>query len=56
MWLFGDAGGGKSSFLLSFLESLPEVSAKLKEPGTQDCKFENVVKSAENAAMLVLVY
>ena len=46
----------KSSFLLSFLESVPEVAAKLKEPGTKDRKFEDVVKSAEQAAVLVLVY
>ena len=46
----------KSSFLLSFLESLPAVSARLKEPNTQDRKFEDVVKSAEQAAVLVLVY
>ena len=46
----------KSSFLLSFLESVPEVSAKLKEPETKDRKFEDVVKSAEQAAVLVLVY
>jgi hypothetical protein len=46
----------KSSFLLSFLESVPEVSAKLKEPNTKDRKFEDVVKSAEQAAVLVLVY
>jgi hypothetical protein len=46
----------KSSFLLSFLESVPEVSAKLKEPNTGEWKFEDVVKSAEQAAVLVLVY
>ena len=46
----------KSSFLLGFLESLPEVSAKLKEPNTKERKFEDVVKSAEQAAVLVLVY
>ena len=46
----------KSSFLLSFLESVPEVAAKLKEPNTKDWKFEDVVKSAEQAAVLVLVY
>ena len=46
----------KSSFLLSFLESVPEVSAKLKEPSTQPRQFEDVVKSAEQAAVLVLVY
>ena len=36
----------KSSFLLGFLESVPEVSAKLKEPETKERKFEEVVKSA----------
>ena len=46
----------KTSFLLSSLESVPEVAAKLKEPNTKDRKFEDVVKSAENAAVLVLVY
>jgi S1-C subfamily serine protease len=46
----------KSSFLLSFLESVPEVIAKLKEPNTTNRKFEDVVKSAEDAAVLVLVY
>ena len=46
----------KSSFLLSFLESVPDVSAKLKEPITIDRKFEDVVKSAQDAAVLVLVY
>ncbi|MEK7684940.1 MAG: hypothetical protein AAB466_05925, partial [Verrucomicrobiota bacterium] len=46
----------KSSFLLGFLESVPEVSAKLKEPNTKEQKFEDVVKAAEQAAVLVLVY
>jgi S1-C subfamily serine protease len=46
----------KSSYLLSFLESVPDVSAKLKEPLTADRKFEDVVKSAQDAAVLVLVY
>ena len=46
----------KSSFLLGFLESVPDVSAKLKEPNTEDEKFEDVVKSAQQAAVLVLVY
>jgi S1-C subfamily serine protease len=46
----------KSSLLLSFLESVPDVSAKLKEPITVDRKFEDVVKSAQDAAVLVLVY
>jgi hypothetical protein len=38
------------------LESVPEVSAKLKEPNTKERKFEDVVKDAEQAAVLVLVY
>ena len=46
----------KSSFLLSFLESVPEVSAKLKEPNAKAANFEDVVKSAQDAAVLVLVY
>ena len=46
----------KSSFLLGCLESVPEVSAKLKEPETKERRFEEVVKAAEQAAVLVLVY
>jgi hypothetical protein len=46
----------KSSLLLSFLESVPDVAAKLKEPNTKDEAFEDVVKSAQDAAVLVLVY
>ncbi len=46
----------KSSFLLSFLESLPEVAAKLKEPNLRERKFEDVVKQVEQATVLVLVY
>ena len=46
----------KSSLLLSFLESVPDVSTKLKEPVTVDRKFEDVVRSAQDAAVFVLVY
>ena len=46
----------KSSLLLSFLESVPVVDAKLKEPLTVERKFEDVVKSAQDAAVYVLVY
>jgi hypothetical protein len=46
----------KSSLLLSFLESVPGVEDKLKKPNTADEKFEDVVKSAQDAAVLVLVY
>jgi hypothetical protein len=45
----------KSSCLLSFLESVPGVIAKLKSPNTKDEKFEEVVNSAQDAAVLVLV-
>ena len=46
----------KSSLLLSFLESVPEVAAKLKEPAIKERRFEDVVQSAQKAAVLVLVY
>jgi TPR repeat protein len=46
----------KSSFLLSFLESVPGVETKLKKPNTADEKFEDVVKQAQAATVLVLVY
>jgi len=46
----------KSSYLLSFLESVPDVAAKLKDAHTKDRKFEDVVKSVEQATVLVLVY
>jgi hypothetical protein len=41
---------------LPFLESVPDVANILKEPVTVDRKFEDVVKSAQDAAVLVLVY
>jgi hypothetical protein len=51
----------KSSYLLSFLKSDPELLAKghyakLKEANTEEMKFEDVVKAAEQAAVLVLTY
>src|SRR5471032_3027695 len=46
----------KSSFLLSFLESVPAVADKLKAPVTVERKFDEVVQSAQDAAVLVLVY
>ena len=46
----------KSSFLLSFLESTPDVSAKLKAPISAERTFDDVVNSAQQAAVLVLVY
>ena len=46
------------TFLVALAASgaLPEVDAKLKKPDTADEKFEDVVKSAQDAAVLVLVY
>lgn len=44
----------KSFYLLSLLESLPEV--KLKNQGQQEMKFSDVVQKAEQAAVMVLVY
>ena len=46
----------KSSFLLGFLESVPEVAAKLKAPNRKQAKFEDVVKDVQAATVLVLVY
>ena len=46
----------KSSLLLSFLESVPEVSVKLKAPISGERKFDEVVGSAQSASVLVLVY
>ena len=38
------------------LSVLPEVTAKLEEPNAKGNKLEDVVKEAEQAAVLVLVY
>ena len=39
------------------MESIPDVTSKLKEPGpAKERKFEDVVKDAREAAALVLVY
>ncbi len=46
----------KSSFLLSFLESVPEISANLKEPNGKPCAFEDIVNSVQQASALILVY
>lgn len=46
----------KSSLLMSFLESVPELSTKLKPAVTAQRPFEDTVKSAQDAAVLVLVY
>ena len=41
---------------LGFLESVPEVASKLKEPNTAGMQPEAVVEKAKGAAVLVLVY
>lgn len=46
----------KSSFLLAFLESLPQVCDHLKEPNWKGKAFEDVVKDSESASALILVY
>jgi TPR repeat protein len=47
----------KGSYVLSLLESLPDVASRLKEPWpARERKFEDVAKEAQDAAVLVLVY
>jgi TPR repeat protein len=46
----------KSSFLLGFLESVPEVASKLKQPNDSDTKFSDAIEEAKAATVLVLVY
>ena len=46
----------KSSLLLRFLESVPDVASKLKEPNTKNEACEELVNSAQDAAVQVLVY
>lgn len=45
----------KSSYLLNFLESVPEIADKLKNPNEEERRFEEVVKEVQQAAVLVLV-
>ena len=40
----------KSGYLLTFLESVPEVEAKLKEPNAKDMKSDDVAEQAKEAA------
>ena len=47
----------KSSYVLSLLESLPQVANKLREPcSPKERKFEDVVMDAQEAVALVLAY
>lgn len=47
----------KSSYVLALIESLPEVMSKIQKPWpANDRRFEDVVREAQEAAALVLVY
>jgi S1-C subfamily serine protease len=47
----------KGSYVLSFLEAIPEIASKLKEPWlARERRFEDVAKESQDAAALVLVY
>lgn len=46
----------KSSHLLAFLESTPEVFSLLPQPATRTLGFEDVVAEAEISAVLILAY
>ena len=45
----------KSSYLLTFLESVPELFTKLQAANTKDRKFEDMVGEVEHATVLVMV-
>lgn len=46
----------KSSYLLSFLEAVPEVGAGMIEAKNEDLKFEAVVDNVKKATVLILGY
>ena len=46
----------KSAFVGAFLDVVPELAAKLKEPKVADRKYEDVVKEVQESAALVIVY
>ena len=47
----------KSSYVLPLLEAVPELRGKLKQPSpAKERKFDDIVREAEEAAALVLVY
>jgi len=46
----------KSSCLITFLESLPAVTARLKRPNIGEPRFEDVVDDVQKATVRVLVY
>jgi S1-C subfamily serine protease len=46
----------KSSYALLLLESMPDVSAKLKKPQTKERKVEDVAKQVQQATAMVVAY
>ena len=46
----------KSQYLLGFLETIPEVSTKLKPPTLAEKKVEDIAANAEKASVLILIY
>ena len=46
----------KSQYLLRLLASVPEVASKLKPPGTEEKKSEDISSSAEKASVMILIY
>jgi TPR repeat protein len=46
----------KSSFLLGFLESVPEVASSLKEPNAANMQSPEVVEKVKRATVIVVVY
>jgi len=47
---------GEKQLSPELLRIVPEIAARLNEPESKERKFEDVVKSAEQAAVLVLMY
>lgn len=47
----------KSSFILAFLDSVPELAGNMKEPHTEkERQFNDVVKEVQQATVMVIVY
>ena len=50
-------GAVKSTYAAALLESLPELTAKLKDPAAaKERKFDELVKETQDAIAQVLVY
>jgi uncharacterized protein len=46
----------KSQYLLRLLASVPDIGPKLKPPGTEEKKSEDIATSAEKASVMILIY